>query len=113
MATIPSGPRRGPGRPLPTVEPAVLQRAHRLTTPGELAQLLRAERAARALTQAEMAARLGLSRQTLLALEGGAEGVGFAIVLRVLADLGVVVLALPAAAMENLPAALGIGIAPK
>jgi hypothetical protein len=34
-------------------------------------------------------------------------------VLRVLADLGVVVLALPAAAMKNLPAALGMGVAPK
>ncbi len=35
--------------------------------------LLRAERAARGLTQAEMAARLGIGRQHLVAREGGAE----------------------------------------
>jgi len=59
--------------------------------------LLRAERGARVLTQADMAARLGISRQTLSALESGADGASAGLVLRLLADLGVVVLAVPAA----------------
>ncbi len=75
--------------------------------------MLRLERSARGLTQAEMAARLGLSRQMLLALERGAEGAAIGAVLRLLADLGVVVLAFPPAALGNLPAALGLEPAPE
>jgi transcriptional regulator with XRE-family HTH domain len=60
-----------------------------------------------------MAARLGITRQMLVALENGAEGVGIGTVLRLLADLGVTVLALPAHAMEDLPAALGLGLGSK
>jgi DNA-binding XRE family transcriptional regulator len=108
MLTKPSASKRRPGRPLPTPDHAAQRRAHRLTDAAEVGALLRLERSARGLTQAEMAARLGLSRQLLLALERGAEGAGIGLILRLLADLGVVVLAFPPAAMENLPAALGL-----
>jgi transcriptional regulator with XRE-family HTH domain len=74
----------------------------------EVGRLLRAERAARGLTQADMAARLGISRQHLVALEGGAEGAAAGTVLRLLAELGVVVLALPQTAMADVAAALGL-----
>jgi HTH-type transcriptional regulator/antitoxin HipB len=74
----------------------------------EVAALLRAERGARGLTQAEMAMRLGISRQALSALEGGAEGASAGTVLRILADLGVTVLALPAAAAVDPRRALGL-----
>jgi transcriptional regulator with XRE-family HTH domain len=70
--------------------------------------LLRAERAARGLTQAEMAARLGIGRQHLVALEGGAEGASAGAVLRILAELGVVVLALPEPALAEPTAAFGL-----
>ncbi len=113
MPTKSTSSGRGPGRPLPVADPAALRRGHRLTDAAEVGALLRLERSARGLTQAEMAARLGLSRQMLLALERGAEGAATGTVLRLLADLGVVVLALPAAAMEDLPAALGIKTAPE
>ncbi|MCB8874418.1 helix-turn-helix domain-containing protein [Acidisoma silvae] len=108
MTTRPRSRRDGPGRPLPPPDPAVLRRAHRLTSAVELGALLRAERALRALTQAEMADRLGMTRQMLVGLENGAEGVGIGTVLRLLADLGVTVLALPAGAMADLPEALGL-----
>jgi hypothetical protein len=49
----------------------------------------------------------------LLALERGAEGAAIGAVLRLLADLGVVVLAFPPAALGNLPAALGLEPAPE
>lgn len=75
----------------------------------EVGALLRAERAARGLSQASMAARLGVSRQQLVALEGGAEGIAAGTLLRILADLGIVVLALPAPAAANPARALGIG----
>ena len=76
----------------------------------EVGVLLRAERAARGLSQASMSARLGVSRQQLVALEGGAEGVAAGTLLRILADLGIVVLALPAPAAANPARALGIGL---
>jgi len=76
----------------------------------EVGVLLRAERAARGLSQASMSARLGVSRQQLVALEGGAEGVAAGTLLRILADLGIVVLALPAPVAANPTRALGIGL---
>ncbi len=112
MATEFSGLKRRPGRPLPAADPKARGRAHWLTCMGEVGHLLRSERAARGLTQAEMAARLGISRQHLVALEGGAEGARAGAVLRILAELGVVVLALPEAAMADPVAALGLGPAP-
>jgi transcriptional regulator with XRE-family HTH domain len=45
-----------------------------------------------------MAAQLGIGRQTLIALESGAEGASAGMVLRILTDLGVTIVALPAAA---------------
>lgn len=55
-----------------------------------------------------MAARLGISRQNLVALEAGSERAGVGTVLRILADLGVAVLAIPTEAAEDLPGALGL-----
>ena len=78
----------------------------------EVGALLRAERAARGLTQADMAALLGLGRQTLIALEKGADGTAAGTVLGLLSDLGIVVLAFPPAAAADPAAALGI-TAPK
>ncbi len=89
-------------------DPVARRQAHRLTDMTEVGRLLRAERAARGLTQADMAARLGISRQHLVALEGGAEGAAAGTVLRLLAELGVVVLALPQTAMADVAAALGL-----
>lgn len=100
---------RRTGRPLPRPDPEALRRAHRLSGMAEVGALLRAERAARGLSQASMAARLGVSRQQLVALEGGAEGIAAGTLLRILADLGIVVLALPAPAAANPARALGIG----
>ena len=102
--------RRRTGRPLPRPDPEALRRAHRLPGMAEVGVLLRAERAARGLSQASMSARLGVSRQQLVALEGGAEGVAAGTLLRILADLGIVVLALPAPAAANPARALGIGL---
>lgn len=74
----------------------------------EVGALLRAERAARALSQVDMAVRLGISRQSLIALEAGAEGIAAGTLLRILADLGVVVVAFPAEAASAPVAALGL-----
>ncbi len=100
--------KRRPGRPLPVADPLARRQAHRLTDMTQVGRLLRAERAARALTQADMAARLGISRQHLVALERGAEGASAGTVLRILEALGVVVLALPQTAMGDPAAALGL-----
>jgi hypothetical protein len=54
-----------------------------------------------------MATRLGISRQTLVGLETGAAGIAAGTLLRSLADLGIVVLALPAPAAADPHAALG------
>ena len=67
----------------------------------EVGALLRAERAAEGLTQADMAAQQGISRQALVALERGAESMASGTLLRILADLGVVVLAFPAEAAAD------------
>jgi HTH-type transcriptional regulator/antitoxin HipB len=101
--------KRGTGRPLPRPDPALLQRAHRLTSMAEAGALLRAERAARGLSQAAMAAQLGITRQHLVALEAGAEGVAAGTVLRIFVDLGVVLLALPKQAAADPAHALGFG----
>ena len=106
----PAKPRTG--RPLPRPDPDALRRAHRLSGMAEVGALLRAERAVRGLSQASMAARLGMSRQQLVALEGGAEGVAAGTLLRILADLGIVVLALPAQAAADPARALGLGSLP-
>lgn len=74
----------------------------------EVGTLLRADRAVRGLSQAEMAARLGVTRQHLIALEGGADGVAAGTLLRILADLGIVVLALPQQAAADPARALGL-----
>ena len=86
----------------------MLQRAHRLASMAEAGALLRAERAVRGLSQADMAAQLGVTRQHLIALEAGAEGVAAGSLLRILADLGVVVLALPRQAAMDPARALGL-----
>ena len=96
------------GRPLPVPDPDVLSQAHRLTGTAEIGALLRAERAARGLSQADMAARLGISRQTLVGLEAGAEGTAAGTLLRILADLGIVLMAFPAAAAADPQTALGL-----
>ncbi len=98
MATKSTPLRRSPGRPLPASDPAALGQPRRLSSMVEVGSLLRAERAARRLTQAAMAAQLGIGRQTLIALESGAEGASAGMVLRILTDLGVTIVALPAAA---------------
>ena len=74
----------------------------------EAGALLRAERAVRGLSQADMATQLGVTRQHLIALEAGAEGVAAGSLLRILADLGVVVLALPRQAAMDPARALGL-----
>jgi transcriptional regulator with XRE-family HTH domain len=74
----------------------------------EVGALLRLERASRGLSQADMAARLGISRQTLVALEAGAEGTAAGTLLRILTDLGVVLIALPARAAADPHTALGL-----
>ena len=105
-------PKPRTGRPLPQPDPDMLRRAHRLSGMVEVGVLLRAERAVRGLSQASMAARLGMSRQQLVALEGGAEGVAAGTLLRILADLGILVLALPAQAAADPAHALGLGPTP-
>ena len=90
----------------------MLRRIHRLTSVAAVGTLLRAERAARGLSQAEMSARLGVGRQQLIALERGAEGVAAGTLLRILADLGIAVLALPAEAAADPARALGLGPLP-
>jgi DNA-binding XRE family transcriptional regulator len=105
-------PARRLGRPLPAPDTAVLRQAHRLTNTTETGALLRAERAARGLSQAEMAARLGISRQTLVGLEAGAEGTAAGTLLRILADLGIVLMAFPAEAAADPQMALGLRAPP-
>jgi len=100
--------KRRTGRPLPQPDPEALRQAHRLPGMAEVGILLRAERAVRGLSQASMSARLGISRQQLIALEAGAEGVAAGTLLRILADLGIVVLALPAAAAADPARALDL-----
>lgn len=85
-----------------------MQRAHRLSSMAEAGALLRAERAARGLSQADMAGRIGVTRQHLIAMEAGAEGVAAGTLLRILADLGIVVLALPREAAADPVRALGL-----
>jgi len=101
-------PKRRNGRPLPQADPETRYRAHRLTSMAEAGALLRAERAVRGLSQAEMATQLGISRQRLIALEAGAEGVAAGTLLRILADFGVVLLAFPAEAAADPVRALGL-----
>lgn len=67
----------------------------RVTGMADVGALLLAERLRRGLSQAEMAALLGLTRQKVQLLEAGQAGVAAETVLRVLADLGVIVLAIP------------------
>ncbi len=58
-------------------------------TPGQLSGLLRGFRDARGLTQVEAAARLGVTQQTLSALERNADKVSAARLMKLLAILGV------------------------
>jgi DNA-binding XRE family transcriptional regulator len=108
MATELSPAKRRLGRPLPATDPDALKQAYRLTTMAEIGALLRAERASRELSQADMAARLGISRQTLVGLEAGAEGTAAGTLLRILTDLGIVLIALPAQAATDPHTALGL-----
>lgn len=108
MATKLSHAKRSPGRPLPALDPDALSRAYRLTTMAEVGALLLVERASRGLSQADMAARLGISRQTLVGLEAGAEGTAAGPLLRILTDLGIVLIALPAKAAADPQTALGL-----
>jgi HTH-type transcriptional regulator/antitoxin HipB len=85
-----------------------LTKAHLVTTTADTGALLRSERAARGLNQADMAVRLGVSRQTLVGLEAGAEGTAACTLLRILADLGIVLIALLAQAAADPHAALGL-----
>lgn len=96
------------GRPLPSPDPDALKRPYHLASMVQVGALLRAERAERRMSQADMATLLGLSRQSLVALEGGAEGIAAGTLLRILADLGVVVLAFPSQAAADPAAALGL-----
>jgi HTH-type transcriptional regulator / antitoxin HipB len=57
-------------------------------TPGQLPGLLRGFRDARGLTQVEAAARMGVTQQTLSALERNADKVSAARLLKLLAILG-------------------------
>jgi DNA-binding XRE family transcriptional regulator len=108
MTTKPTSTRSRPGRPLPVLDPGALSRAYRLTTMVEVGALLRVERASRGLSQADMATRLGISRQTLVGLEAGAEGTAAGPLLRILMDLGIVLIALPAQAATDPQTALGL-----
>jgi DNA-binding XRE family transcriptional regulator len=60
------------------------------------------------LSQAEMAARLGISRQALVGLESGAFGPAAGTSLRILANLGIVLTAFPAEAAAVPQTALGL-----
>ncbi|MBY0331761.1 MAG: helix-turn-helix domain-containing protein [Acetobacteraceae bacterium] len=72
---------------------------------GEVGRLLRAERARRGLNQTDLGALLGLTRQKVQLIEAGQPGVAADTVLRALADLGVLVLAVPPNAGPALDAA--------
>ena len=60
-----------------------------MRTPGQLSGLLRGFRNARGLTQAEAAIRLGVTQQTLSALERNADRVSSERLMKLLAILGV------------------------
>ena len=64
----------------------------------DVGALVYAERLRRGLTQEDLAALLGLTRQRLNALEQGAKGIAAEVVFRSLADLGVTLTAVPAGA---------------
>lgn len=66
----------------------------------DVGSLMLAERRRRALNQTEMAALLGLTRQKVALLEAGQPGVAAETVLRILSDLGVVLIAVPPTAVE-------------
>jgi len=55
---------------------------------------------------------LGISRQTLVGLEAGAEGTAAGTLLRILADLGIVLMAFPAEAAADPQTALGLQAPP-
>lgn len=93
-------PRARGGRPLAASE-VVRGRPHAVTDMAALGALVRAERVARSLSQEEMAARLGVSRAFLSALERGGRGVRMDIVFRILADLGVRLLAISGGSVEG------------
>ncbi len=94
--------RRG-GRPLPTPDPDFARTPRRVRTMADVGVFLRAERALRGLNQSDMAIRLGTTRQQLAALEAGDEGVAVGTVLRLLADLGVRLVAHSSSATETSP----------
>ncbi len=72
-------------------------------TPGQLSGLLRGFRDARGLTQVEAAARLGVTQQTLSALERNADRVSAARLMKLLAILGVELVLREAASEPALP----------
>ena len=85
------------GRPLARAEVST-QAPLRVQQAASLGALVRAERVGRGLNQAEMAARLGVSRGLLAGLERGDRGVRLDLVLQVLADLGIELVAIPSGA---------------
>ena len=85
------------GRPLATAKVST-QAPLRVQQAANLGALVRAERVGRGLNQAEMAARLGVSRGLLAGLERGDRGVRLDLVLQVLADLGIELVAFPSGA---------------
>ena len=60
-----------------------------IRTPSQLSAVLRGFRRAEQLTQTQLAARLGITQQSLSSLERNAESIGFDRLARVLAVLGV------------------------
>lgn len=98
MSLLTNRPRGG--RPLARAE-TDRSRPQLLADAAALGTIVRAERVARGLSQGEMAARLGVSRGLISALEGGGRGVRMDIALRILADLGVRLLAIPEGLAEG------------
>lgn len=82
------------------LRPRELVGPRRLQTMADVGALLLGERRRRALNQTEMAAMLGVTRQKLALIEAGQTGVAAQTVLRLLSDLGVLVLAVPPTAPE-------------